>query len=415
MKTHIHRMMKLVVATAICGSVLPLLATGYRLPDQDAFATGRGEAFVATADNPSAIYYNVAGISQLEGNNLRAGVYGIYLDPSFKSPSTGQTFDNQEKWHAAPQLFYTYGHSNCPVTVGIGSYSPYGLALQWPSGTGFQTLGTEAKIVTETINPVIAIKLAPNLSIGGGVMINYAHLDLEQQFPPAPGNGLFQFQGDGWSVGYNLGLLWKPQEKVSIGATFRSASTMQLNGHTSTTYPPAPYPSAYNSPANTSWTFPLNAVFGVSYRPTPKWNFEFDADYTDWNSTGTVNLRQGAPPVFLPNSYPITLDWQSSWYYEWGVTRYFDNGWHVSGGYIFNENSVPNAHYTPLVADMDRHFFSVGVGRKSKKFDWDVAYQFGYGPAHNVSGSAPSAAGQTADGEYKFFSLALAVSAGWHF
>jgi long-chain fatty acid transport protein len=142
----------------------------------------------------------VAGISQLEGNNLRAGVYGIYLDPSFKSPSTGQKFDNQEKWHAAPQLFYTYGHSNCPVTVGIGSYSPFGLALQWPSGTGFQTLGTEAKIVTETINPVIAIKLSPTLSIGGGVMINYAHLDLEQQFPPAPGNGSFQFKGDGWSL-----------------------------------------------------------------------------------------------------------------------------------------------------------------------------------------------------------------------
>ena len=28
---------------------------GIRLPDQDAFATSRGEAFVATADNPSAI------------------------------------------------------------------------------------------------------------------------------------------------------------------------------------------------------------------------------------------------------------------------------------------------------------------------------------------------------------------------
>ena len=38
-------------------------ANGLRLSDQDAFATARGEAFVATADNPSAIYYNPAGIT----------------------------------------------------------------------------------------------------------------------------------------------------------------------------------------------------------------------------------------------------------------------------------------------------------------------------------------------------------------
>jgi hypothetical protein len=52
-----------------------LLADGFRLPDQDAFATARGEAFVATADNASAIYYNPAGISELKGWNFRAGIY----------------------------------------------------------------------------------------------------------------------------------------------------------------------------------------------------------------------------------------------------------------------------------------------------------------------------------------------------
>ena len=72
------------------------------------------------------------------------------------------------------------------------------------------------------------------------------------------------------------------------------------------------------------------------------------------------------------------------------MTRYFDNGWHVSAGYVFNENSVPNQYYTPLAADMDRHFFSVGTGFKGKTFDFDVAYQFGYGPTHTVTGSTSS-------------------------
>ena len=109
-----------------------------------------------------------------------------------------------------------------------------------------------------------------------------------------------------------------------------------------------------------------------------------------------------------PDLHALTLG-------QLGVTRYFDNGWHVSAGYIFNQNSVPSAHYNPLVADEDRHFFSVGVGRKGKQFDFDVAYQFGYGPDRTVSGSAPSAGGQTADGTYSFISHAVSVSVGWHF
>ena len=36
--------------------------------------------------------------------------------------------------------------------------------------------------------------------------------------------------------------------------------------------------------------FPLTAVVGISYRPTPKWNLEFDADYTDWSSFDTTTI-----------------------------------------------------------------------------------------------------------------------------
>src|SRR5207247_10495026 len=82
-------------------------AAAYDLPDQDAFAIGRGMAFVATADNPSAIYYNPAGITQLEGHNVRGGIYGLYLGTSYESPAGG-SFDNQDPWNAIPQLYYTY-------------------------------------------------------------------------------------------------------------------------------------------------------------------------------------------------------------------------------------------------------------------------------------------------------------------
>ncbi|MGB7769255.1 MAG: outer membrane protein transport protein [Verrucomicrobiia bacterium] len=406
-------------------SVWNVSANGFGLASQDGFATARGEAFAATADNASAIYYNPAGITQLEGNNVRGGLYGIYLDQSYSPPSSapnsGSTYHNSDNLAAVPQLFYTYTPKDWPVSFGLGVYAPYGGSISWPDDTGFRAVATKSSLQYIRVNPVIAFKLAPNLSIGGGVMVDYGKIDLESGLRPVPQPPNFdRFKGDGWSVGYNLGLLWQPIDQISIGATFRSATTITMDGQTE--YEQLASGVPYTTlPAQADFTFPLSAVFGLSYRPTPKWNLEFDADYTDWGSFETTTIfQQGTPPPGGPQNPVLTLDWQPSWMYEFGVTRYFDNGWHVSAGYVYNENSVPDAYYTPLVADLDRHFFSVGAGYKGKRFDCDLAYQLGYGPAHTVTGSTPSSvsgeiAGQTADGTYHFISQAVLVTVGMHF
>src|SRR5450432_3353212 len=105
-RRHILRLLVIMISGV---SAWKVSANGFGLPDQDAFATARGEAFVATADNPSAIYYNPAGITQLEGDNLRGGVYGIYLDPSYRPPSSapnsGNTYLSSDNFAAVPQLF----------------------------------------------------------------------------------------------------------------------------------------------------------------------------------------------------------------------------------------------------------------------------------------------------------------------
>jgi long-subunit fatty acid transport protein len=139
---------------------------------------------------------------------------------------------------------------------------------------------------------------------------------------------------------------------------------------------------------------------------------------------GTTTIHQPGPPDGQESVVPLDiteiLNWQASWMYEFGVTRYFDNGWHASAGFVFDENSVPNAYYTPLAADMDRYFLSAGAGYKGKRFDFDIAYQFGYGPAHTVTGSTPSSISgtinnQNANGTYGFISHAVLVSVGMHF
>jgi long-chain fatty acid transport protein len=405
-----------------------LTANGFRLVSQDAFAAARGEAFVATADNPSAIHYNPAGISQLDGFQFRLGAYALHFEPTFTPPSTStdpfatqKTHDIEENDALAPQLYCTYRLPESPLTLGLGIYAPHGASVTWPQDTGFRTVALDGELTYLRINPVASLEIRPGLSFAVGAMIDDASTSNGQGLlvTENPFKNSFDFEGDALSVGYNLGILWQINEQWSVGATYRSKSLMNFEGET--TVEQDPFFSKTTVDADMELEFPDTAVFGVSYRPTERWNIEFNADYSNWSSIDTTTIKQKDPPPYpVQQDIPVTMEWKDSWMLKFGVTHYFDEGWHASAGYLFNENSVPSTNYSPVVADLDRHFFSLGVGRQWSRYHMDLAYQYGFSPERTVRGSKPPStpaanAGQNANGTYDFASHALLISFGMEF
>lgn len=415
---NLFKFLPAVLAFALCAS--RVFANGFMLGDQDAFAAARGDAFVATADNPSAIYYNPAGIAELAGDNFRSGIYGIDANSTFKPSGGNSTFHTSDNLSAVPQFFYVHSLKELPLSFGLGVYFPYGGKISWPNDTGFRPIAISATLDYLTINPAVAWKVLPSLSVGAGAMVNYTEMKLSQGYPNRLGalnqNNYFYFKGSGWSAGYNVGIRWQPIKQLAFGATFRSSASVTLDGQTHFKLPPVLPPGS--SSASMSMNFPWTVVGGVSYRPTPKWNLEVDVNYTEWSTLQGFNLQN--PGNSLNPNLSGNFNWRPSWIYEAGVTRYFCKGWRVSAGYAFDQNSVPNAYYTPYAADLNRHFFSIGFGRDGKLFDFDITYQLGYGPSHTVTGSQPPLAAEqginaTADGTYGFLSNAVMLSAGIHF
>src|SRR5687767_538099 len=179
MKDHM-KMRIIAVAGLILGGSSSLFALGVRIPNQDAEANARGNAFVATANNPAAIYYNPAGITQLRGHNLQAGVLNyIGINFDYESPS-GNESDTEFEWVATPQIYYAFTPEDSPLSYGLGLYAPFGLGIEWPEDTGFRTLAIEGRLTYFTLNPVIAYKILPNLSVAAGPNINYSKFELRQ-------------------------------------------------------------------------------------------------------------------------------------------------------------------------------------------------------------------------------------------
>jgi long-chain fatty acid transport protein len=368
-----------------------LPALGIRLPDQDAFATARGNAFAATADDPAAVYYNPAGITQLQGANLSLGMYGIELSSRYSGPAG--SVNSQQQWAALPQGFSTISFTNYHLALGLGIYSPYGLSMSWPNKAPWAPLGKGGEIDYVRANPVVAYQPWSTLSIAAGAMIDYSQAELETSTPG------IDLHGRDTDAGFNLGVLWHPWEQHSFGATYRSATDMNYQGHV--TFLGLPF---HSQAATLNYHLPQTLAFGYSYRPTEKWNFEVDVDWTDWTSLRTANIVSGPVPAG-----GLAFNWKPSTMYEFGATRYFGSGWQASAGYMYSENSVPSGYFTAAVPDSDRHLFSLGIGKKYQQLSWNVAYQLGYGPSRTITGDIPY------NGSYEFFSNALSFNIGYHF
>ncbi|HEY2343138.1 MAG TPA: outer membrane protein transport protein [Chthoniobacteraceae bacterium] len=405
----------LLCAVALAPSTFGL---GIRVMDQNADATGRGNAFSATADNPSAVYYNPAGITQLDGLNVVDGIYGVNFDTRIHLDLHGTNgFDNKWNPQAAPQFFASWKpKKDFPVTFGLGVYAPYGFAIKYDDDVPFRTIGVEGEIQYFTISPVVAWQINDKLSISAGPTINYAKADLQRGIIK-PGDE-FRLGGSDIAGGAVAGIMWKPTPQHSFGLMYHSATGMEFQGHTNVKFDNVVVPVQVapgvtipvtavkgvhtTQPAKADFHFPQFIMGGYSFRPTPDWNFEADVEWTDWDSLNSVIIHQKAGDLALP------FNWRSSFTYKFGATRNFGT-YHVSAGYMYAESSVPNESFNPLIPDSNHHVFSVGIGRKIEHWSWDIAYQFTYGPTRTIS------QGSLADGQYKFESNAITLSLGYVF
>ncbi len=373
-----------------------LFGSGTRVDYVDAFATGRGNAFSATADNPSAIYYNPAGITQLEGVQGQVGTYMISLDYSVEQANGTVKMD--DSWQFLPNLFATYNMENTPAAFGLGIYAPFGLSTDWPDDSPFFGVADKSELKYITVHPVMAWQINDTFSIGGGPTINSAEFTFDQRLAG------FNYNGNAVSLGFVLSALWIPVEQHSFSILYRSRADSKTTG--SAVLPVPGVPAPFEVAGSAEFPFPDCWRFGYSFRPSPKWNFEANFEWMNWDVLQTVDLTTEVQTI------PFVFNWDSSWFYEFGGSYFLDNGYHISGGFAWVENSIPDATFTPIVPDSDRYFVSLGVGHRGDRWSWDGVVQYGAGSRDVV---APSVPGFDFGGKYETNSLAFNLSLAYQF
>src|SRR5258706_7395638 len=110
-------------------------ASGFPISDQEAKATSMGGAFAATADDPSAMFYNVAGIAQQRHAEILFGGTTINFSNEFRGdPNDAFTSGQSGRYRAhtfIPPNFYAILPIGSNLTAGVGVMTPFGLPTNW--------------------------------------------------------------------------------------------------------------------------------------------------------------------------------------------------------------------------------------------------------------------------------------------
>ena len=183
----------------------------------------------------------------------------------------------------------------------------------------------------------------------------------------------------------------------SFGLNYHSETEIKYSGHFSENFG-----GGASTASSATIPFPEYIVGGISFRPTPNWNFEFDLDWTKWDDLKSATFN--TTPF---GNQTLTFNYQNSFIYEFGATRQLGNGYWASVGYMYSENSSPSQNFVPLIPDMNLNIGSIGFGHHGQRWDWAAAYHFAYG-TRTVSGDTEFS---SANGNYHTFNNAVNLSA----
>lgn len=360
-------------------SILSLLgngdafAGGYAIPHQTARAVGLSNAVTAGITDPSAVYVNPAALTEIEGNQILAGVN--YINTVSGVSNSGRRSVNKHDDNFIPTLFANYRVPKTDLTAGIGLYTPFGLATSYDerSFTRFGAIRSELR--TMYITPAVAWRVNPSLSVGGGVSFVHSSALFSRALALGGGaEGKIRLTDTDNGYTYNLGVLYKPHQKIKFGLTYRGR--VDLNFDTAQAKV-ADNTGATSTARSKGTQLPLPPVvsMGLNWQITPAWAAEFAYDYTHWSEFRHLKARFN--PALLGGGLPglfIQQLWKDTHTLRLGTSYRFSESFELRGGIAVDETPIPARTLGPSIPGADILTLNGGLGYRWGSLGIDLGY-----------------------------------------
>lgn len=367
-------------------------ASGFQLIEQN--ASGLGNAYAgsaAIADNASTIFYNPAGMTQLQDREFSAGLAAV--GTSFKFTDQGSNVGpflsgnggDGGGWGFVPNAYMSWA-LNKDLYVGVGMGAPFGLKTEYDDGWLGAAQSTMFDVKTYNINPSVAYRVNDKVSIGAGLSWQRITADYHRQVAVAgPGASAIypnsplklDLKDDSW--GWNVGALFTVSPETKIGVSYRSTVSYDVTGNINVNGPSAAVNAGASSGAKASLKLPDTFTLSATHQLNPKWQLLGDVSWTGWSSIPKIDIIRTSGAVGTI-AQTLDTDFQDTWRVAAGATYQYNSEVKLKFGVAYDQTPVKGAA-TRLVSlpDNDRLWLSVGTQwspSKGSVLDFGLSYLY---------------------------------------
>jgi long-chain fatty acid transport protein len=398
-------------------------ATGFFLYEHNASAQAMADARTAVADDPSAIWYNPAAITELGGLQLQLGVIGILPETRYEPAGRpaqpreflGQPVNDGEnptsaktKGYSPPSGFVTYNVAGSGVCLGLGVNSPLGLGIYWPGDWDGRFITTESDLVTILTNLVVAVDLAHlagfkssfKLSLAVGYDLLYGEARMSQRIDLRVGEALsggrlvnpwgeLTLTGDGLAHGFNLAVYAEWPGQLALGVSYRSGMQLELAGTARLRFNEAGeqtrqmaglmFPEGDTTGGRVTLSLPHHINVGLAYLGVEDLIVAADLYVGLWRSYQELAVQFDCVAAGECDDLaldPIPANWRDAFQIALGAEYRLFGAWAIRAGLAHITQTVPAETYDPSLPDGPRYQLGLGAGWANQTWKVDLGYAF---------------------------------------
>jgi long-chain fatty acid transport protein len=396
-----------------------LLAGGFQINEHGAKPMGLGGAFTAIANDASAIYWNVAGMTQLDGTNFLLGTALIAPDAKFRGVTPAVDISYMKSDVFFPSHFFLTHSFSKSFAAGVGFTTPFGLGTEWSGGWVGRYLALKTQLTTYWVPITLAYSPIENLSIGAGFVYSFADVLITRNNSQTPfaGDAYVKLDGsDSFGYGYVFGLMYKPIKELSIGGSFRSEVEYEFSGTAKTTGAAQleEVGALPNGDVTAKLTTPMNIVGGVAVQVIPQLRLSADFQWIGWSSYDSLNVNFDDPQIEDVSSARLYKD---TYIIRFGAQYNVTDEFALLGGVYYDKMPVDPDYVNPTLPDTDRLGLSIGVDAKLfEGFGISGSYLFIRGSQLDVTNSQEiyTPGNSPFNGTYNSSANLLSLSLNYH-
>ena len=142
------------------------------VPQQTARGLSLSNAITAGVNDPSAVYYNPAALSEVNGDNLLAS--GSYVNVINSVENSGRKSTNKHDNNFLATFFANYHVPGTDFTLGIGTYTPLDSRQSMTAMLLLVSLQCKTELKTIYVTPALSWNPSNYFSLGAGLSFVHA-------------------------------------------------------------------------------------------------------------------------------------------------------------------------------------------------------------------------------------------------